>query len=218
MARDALGSQLGHRLRTLRQVRGETLADVAESVGLSPSTISRIESGRRGPSLDALQGLCGHYGVTIHDALGTEPLRGDGYFERASGDTVDALLHAYPLPADADMLLGTHRHAEGHHSSAYHHHAALSAAMEVSDSGTPDRPNVFGHARTELATAMDALLAVLDHHDHVVRYQACRTLAMLASVPLETLSEVALQDVDSRVRDAARQLLATLGEAYEIGE
>lgn len=42
------------RLRSLRQAQGFSLDDLAERSHLSPSTISRIETGRRGISLDVL--------------------------------------------------------------------------------------------------------------------------------------------------------------------
>ncbi|GAB3933750.1 hypothetical protein GCM10027614_05420 [Micromonospora vulcania] len=45
---------VGPRLRTLRQQRGTTLAQLAELTGISVSTLSRLESGGRRPTLELL--------------------------------------------------------------------------------------------------------------------------------------------------------------------
>lgn len=42
---------VGPRLRALRRQRGITLADLAETTGISESTLSRLESGGRRPTL-----------------------------------------------------------------------------------------------------------------------------------------------------------------------
>ena len=42
------------RLRALRTRRGFTLAELAEETGISASTLSRLESGGRRPTLDLL--------------------------------------------------------------------------------------------------------------------------------------------------------------------
>ncbi|WP_308102966.1 helix-turn-helix transcriptional regulator [Lentzea sp. CC55] len=45
---------VGPRLRDLRQRRQLKLSDVAKATGLSTSTLSRLESGHRRPTLDVL--------------------------------------------------------------------------------------------------------------------------------------------------------------------
>lgn len=56
------------RLRGLRQSLGLSLDDLADRTHLSPSTISRIENGKRSISLDVLVALAGGLQVSI-DAL-----------------------------------------------------------------------------------------------------------------------------------------------------
>lgn len=43
---------VGPRLRSLRKQRGVTLEQLAESTGISVSTLSRLESGQRRPTLE----------------------------------------------------------------------------------------------------------------------------------------------------------------------
>jgi DNA-binding XRE family transcriptional regulator len=45
---------VGPRLRALRQERGTTLAALSETTGISVSTLSRLESGKRKPTLELL--------------------------------------------------------------------------------------------------------------------------------------------------------------------
>lgn len=69
-------------------------------------------------------------------------------------------------------------------------------------------------AELAVTTALSQLRQDLASDDHVERYRACRSLAKLASQPLELLHEVCGSDDDPMVREATRQLLATLLEAY----
>ena len=69
---DELGSVLatvGPRLRALRQQRDITLAALAESTGISVSTLSRLESGQRRPTLELLLPLARAYGVQLDDLV-----------------------------------------------------------------------------------------------------------------------------------------------------
>ena len=47
-------SAVGPRLRALRRERGATLAQLSETTGISLSTLSRLESGQRKPTLELL--------------------------------------------------------------------------------------------------------------------------------------------------------------------
>jgi transcriptional regulator with XRE-family HTH domain len=67
---------VGPRLRALRAQRRLTLAAVAESTGISPSTMSRLESGQRKPSLELLLPLARVYQVPL-DELVDAPETGD---------------------------------------------------------------------------------------------------------------------------------------------
>ena len=64
---------VGPRLRELRQRRDTTLAALAETTGISVSTLSRLESGQRRPTLELLLPLARAYGVQLDDLVGGPP-------------------------------------------------------------------------------------------------------------------------------------------------
>ncbi|WP_225834652.1 helix-turn-helix domain-containing protein [Streptomyces sp. NK08204] len=67
---------IGPRLRTLRRDRGLTLEALAAATGLSVSTLSRLESGKRRPTLDLLVPLARAHRVAL-DQLVDAPATGD---------------------------------------------------------------------------------------------------------------------------------------------
>lgn len=67
---------VGPRLRALRKQRGITLADLAETTGISQSTLSRLESGGRRPNLELLLPLARAYNVALDELVGA-PQTGD---------------------------------------------------------------------------------------------------------------------------------------------
>jgi len=73
---DHLLDRVGPRLRATRTARGLTLADVSEGTGISRSTLSRLESGKRRPSLDLLLPLAELFRVSLDDLVGS-PGTGD---------------------------------------------------------------------------------------------------------------------------------------------
>ncbi|MFQ3561466.1 XRE family transcriptional regulator [Streptomyces gramineus] len=67
---------IGPRLRGLRRDRGLTLEALAARTGISVSTLSRLESGRRSPSLDLLIPLARAHRIAL-DQLVAAPASGD---------------------------------------------------------------------------------------------------------------------------------------------
>ncbi|MFJ4859622.1 helix-turn-helix domain-containing protein [Streptomyces sp. NPDC088748] len=67
---------VGPRLRALRRQRGTTLAQLSESTGISLSTLSRLESGRRRPTLELLLPLARAHRVALDELVGA-PETGD---------------------------------------------------------------------------------------------------------------------------------------------
>ena len=67
---------VGPRLRALRVHRDVTLAALSEQTGVSVSTLSRLESGQRKPTLELLLPLARAYQVPLDDLVGA-PQTGD---------------------------------------------------------------------------------------------------------------------------------------------
>ena len=62
--------EVGPRLKRLRSLRGTSLADLADRTGISKSTLSRLETGQRKPSLELLLPLAQAYGVPLDELVG----------------------------------------------------------------------------------------------------------------------------------------------------
>jgi len=67
---------VGPRLRALRQERGATLTGLSAATGISVSTLSRLESGQRRPTLELLLPLARAHQVPL-DELVDAPATGD---------------------------------------------------------------------------------------------------------------------------------------------
>ena len=85
---DQVLAGVGERLLALRRDRGTTLAALAADTGISTSTLSRLEAGKRRATLELLLPIARAHGVTLDELIGTraaedprvrsEPLRFDG--------------------------------------------------------------------------------------------------------------------------------------------
>ena len=70
---DAILDGVGPRLRSLRQDRGATLASLSAATGISVSTLSRLESGGRRPTLELLLPLARAHQVPLDDLITATP-------------------------------------------------------------------------------------------------------------------------------------------------
>ena len=68
------GAQLGERLRALRQERGLSIAQVAQSTGLTKGFLSQLERNLTSVSLSALARICSALGVRFGDVLDEPPM------------------------------------------------------------------------------------------------------------------------------------------------
>jgi transcriptional regulator with XRE-family HTH domain len=91
---------VGPRLRALRRERETTLADLSAATGISVSTLSRLESGDRRPTLELLLPLARAYGVTLDELAGAPP-------------TGDPRVHLRPVTRDGITMLPLTRRAGG---------------------------------------------------------------------------------------------------------
>ncbi|WP_042364775.1 helix-turn-helix domain-containing protein [Streptacidiphilus neutrinimicus] len=87
---------VGPRLRELRRKRGTTLARLADTTGISVSTLSRLESGERKPTLELLLPLARAHQVPLDELVGA-PEVGDPRVRlkpvQRHGATIMALTH-----------------------------------------------------------------------------------------------------------------------------
>jgi len=64
---------IGQRLRDARVRQGMSLRAIAQAVGVSPSLISQVETGKTQPSVSTLYALVGQLGISLDDLMGHEP-------------------------------------------------------------------------------------------------------------------------------------------------
>ncbi|MBM9464718.1 helix-turn-helix transcriptional regulator [Aeromicrobium sp. YIM 150415] len=97
---DAALSGVGERLRAVRRGRHRTLADVADATGISVSTLSRLESGQRKPTLELLLPLSSEYAIPLDELVGAPA-------------TGDPRVHVRPIRRDGRIILPLSRGATG---------------------------------------------------------------------------------------------------------
>jgi transcriptional regulator with XRE-family HTH domain len=104
---DAL-AEVGPRLRRIRRQRGVTLTDLADATGISKSTLSRLESGQRKPSLELLLPISAAHQVPLDELVGA-PAVGDPrvrFQPRQQGDrTIVALTRQPGSPQAYKMII-----------------------------------------------------------------------------------------------------------------
>ncbi|HEY3472645.1 MAG TPA: helix-turn-helix transcriptional regulator [Amycolatopsis sp.] len=83
---------VGLRLRALRRDRGTTLVQLSAATGISVSTLSRLESGNRRPTLEQLLPLAKAHGVTLDELVSAPP-------------TGDPRLHLRPIRCQGGMTV-----------------------------------------------------------------------------------------------------------------
>ncbi|MCP2290237.1 helix-turn-helix domain-containing protein [Nocardia amikacinitolerans] len=91
---------VGPRLRALRRERETTLADLSATTGISVSTLSRLESGARRPTLELLLPLAKAHGVTLDELVDAPP-------------TGDPRIHLRPVTRHGMTMVPLTRRAGG---------------------------------------------------------------------------------------------------------
>jgi len=114
---DAVLGGVAPRLRALRQRRGVTLAQVSETTGISVSTLSRLESGQRRPTLDLLLPLAREYRVALDDLVGAPP-------------TGDPRVRPQPIVRGGRTFIPLSRHSDGLHAFKVIYPAPTAAAKK----------------------------------------------------------------------------------------
>jgi transcriptional regulator with XRE-family HTH domain len=138
---------VGPRLRALRQQRGSTLAALSEATGISVSTLSRLESGKRRPSLELLLPLAKAHHVPL-DELVDAPQTGD------------PRVHGRPITRDGMTIVPLSQQPGG--LQAFKHIIPATAQR-----GQPDQRTHDGYEW--LYVLSGRLRLILGEHDLVLR-------------------------------------------------
>ena len=138
---------VGPRLRALRQRRGATLATLSKATGISVSTLSRLESGSRRPSLELLLPLAKAHQVPLDELVGAPP-------------TGDPRVHARPLHRYGRTIIPLTSRPGG-----------LQAFKQIIPAGNPEqRPDPRSHEGYEwLYVLSGRLRLILGEHDLVLK-------------------------------------------------
>ncbi|MEV0321045.1 helix-turn-helix transcriptional regulator [Streptomyces sp. NPDC050658] len=140
---------VGPRLKAFRTARGTTLAALSERTGISLSTLSRLESGLREPSLKHLLPLAKAHGVPLDELVGAPA-------------TGDPRVHARPFTRQGRTWVPLTRHLGGLH--------AYKLVLPVGKKPEPGtRPEQGVHEGYEwLYVLSGRLLLALGEHDLVL--------------------------------------------------
>jgi transcriptional regulator with XRE-family HTH domain len=97
---DRILTAVGPRLRSLRQARQITLADLSVATDISVSTLSRLESGQRRATLELLLPLAKAYQVPLDELVGAPP-------------TGDPRIHQHPITRGGKQFIRLSRQPGG---------------------------------------------------------------------------------------------------------
>lgn len=136
---------VGPTLRRIRQQRQVTLAELAEATGISVSTLSRLETGQRKPSLELLLPIARAHQVPLDELVDSPPVG-------------DPRVRLKPVKRGDSMVVPLTQHPGG-----------LQAFKMVIDA-TRSRPDLRTHEGYEwLYVLSGKLRLVLAEHDIVVK-------------------------------------------------
>src|SRR6476661_832022 len=138
MTTDDQLSTVGPHLRALRQRQEWTLAELSEGTGISVSTLSRLESGSRKPTLELLLPLARTFGVTLDELVDAPP-------------TGDPRVHLRAVRRGGMTMLPLSRRAGG--VQAY--------KIIVSATDRPEEPDPKTHEGYEWLYVLDGRLRVI---------------------------------------------------------
>ena len=142
---DSTLAAVGPRLKTLRRQRETTLANLSAATGISVSTLSRLESGQRRPTLELLLPLARAYQVPLDELVGAPP-------------TGDPRVYARPITRFGQTIVPLSRQAGG-----------LQAFKHVIAAGPTKEPDPKTHDGYEwLYVISGRLRLVLGAHDLVL--------------------------------------------------
>jgi transcriptional regulator with XRE-family HTH domain len=182
---------VGPRLKRLRLHRDVTLAGLAQETGISTSTLSRLESGLRRPTLEQLLPLARAHGVSLDELVDAPP-------------TGDPRINLRPIPCgDGSTILPLTRRPGG-----------IQAYKFVLPTGSDDaRPDLRTHEGYDWVYVLNGTLRlVLGEHDLILKpgeaaefdTRTPHWFGATSAGPVEYLSLIGKQGERTHVRAAPR--------------
>jgi transcriptional regulator with XRE-family HTH domain len=136
---------VGPRLRALRQERDTTLTALSAATGISVSTLSRLESGTRKPTLELLLPLARAHGVSLDELVDAPP-------------TGDPRIHLRPVTRGELTMIPLTRRPGG-----------IQAYKLILPAGSRREPELKTHEGYEWLYVLNGRLrAILGEHDLVL--------------------------------------------------
>lgn len=96
--------QLGAWLKSLRQKKQQSLAEVSGAVEIDSSQLSEIESGARRPSEDILMLLISYFSVKEDEAVKVWEMAGYNKIEDNAHDSEQSIQQVFVMPMDARVV------------------------------------------------------------------------------------------------------------------
>ncbi|WP_460446811.1 helix-turn-helix domain-containing protein [Angustibacter aerolatus] len=190
---DEVLTGVGARLRALRQQRNGTLTQLSETTGISVSTLSRLESGQRKPTLELLLPLSRAYRVPLDELVGAP-------------EVGDPRVHGTPVKRNGTTFVPLSRQPGG----------LQAFKMLIPDSKRPQRSAMGVHEGYEWVYVLSGRLRLLlGEHDLVLESGEVaefdtRTPHSIGSAggPVEVLALFGPQGERMHVRAAPRRAAA----------
>jgi transcriptional regulator with XRE-family HTH domain len=162
---DAPATEVGNRLRRLREARGISLSALARSAGIGKATLSGLELGTRNPTLETLYAVAGALGVPL-TALVLEPgAPPDAAADVRGAAVTPTLLEVFEEPGVTFELLrirvrpGVVQHSPPHAPGVTEHVTVHAGVLRAGPTEAPllaaagehvawraDQPHVYGAA------------------------------------------------------------------------
>jgi transcriptional regulator with XRE-family HTH domain len=184
--------EMGERLREARQARGLSLRTLAERLGVSPSLISQIETGRANPSVSTLYAIAAELDVSLDELL---------FNDRRPPEVV--------APARPGVSAGTMVAAPPVQRAADRHAIRLASGVQWERLTTLSEPGVeFLHVTYEVGGASSPLDAFQRHPGHEWGYVLSGRLQVRIG-----FDEYVLEPGDAiSINSSIPHRLATLGD------
>jgi transcriptional regulator with XRE-family HTH domain/quercetin dioxygenase-like cupin family protein len=139
--------QVGPRLRQAREARGFSLREMARRIGVSPSFVSQVETGKASPSVGTLYSLVNELGLSLDEVMGDAQVIADApAIGGTTAMTAAQAVAATQVPAaaleDMPAISGWRRPAEESDGAAHAMAPSWWPRIEVPLQGSTARPAI----------------------------------------------------------------------------